>query len=763
MSDQKRLKEVTHFTFSAKQDSDEKSDVRGNVDDYDDEEDNRVHEEIKTANIKRFALVDTTSESSELAHTHDEKRDEPAPSDRRGSCNESLPHSFIRESSCVSLSVTSEIVPSLSTRVDEVPPESTLGLMEKFSSLNAEQDFLKSLSSHDIRKEELKDILQAFSTFPNHTVSSEIGNENMEVSVLKPIHDNAPDNKVTSVHPQRVLQKRKNPLAELYYRGINRRKNLEENLKAIREAQVKELENCTFQPIITKRGRSVRHSSSHSGYYRHNTHLRQRLLLETWRSERNEQCRPIPVISKGSENIVRRVRGGSAPVIPASERLYMDSARRRCRIEEEEEKPKKPVVVRTLDDVKAHVDGLYLSEEKRKLALQKLRDEMEKNTYQTPLHVNSKDVVNRLTQGKPKSKCYHLENEDDVRFKPKLSSTTKVLSVCARKRRLEKWYRFWCQYQNSKELPQCAIFEKIRDALQGETFPDGLSLDVFCIALDKYEETHGTQLWHSILPPSEPHLNEELTFVPKVNPYKRKESSSSIHQRLFQVAKTRQMASKKKDQMQREAEFLAEEKRRKKLQLWSAQNSKVKEKTRSVGVEMSHTTSLRRELTQNADFSSGVGSSSLSQVSSSSSLEHMEPIFASELVPEKCALLNLLNAADDLRNLIDEPNEIDIHFSPSPSSNLNGLQTEVNPQSHSFTSTVEIEMEVETDSAVPPVLPCKQQKPKRLTDMQVSTDILLECALSRRTWSADVSTRRREQCENRRRLKEVGKTLYQRM
>ncbi|KAH9597612.1 hypothetical protein LSM04_004787 [Trypanosoma melophagium] len=764
MSDQVTHRESIHFTSSAKHHTDEKSEVGENNDDYDDE-DNCAHYKNAKLGIKRFSLLDTTSESSEAAHTHDEKPDESAPRNMRGSCDESLPRSFIREPSCVSLSMTSEIVPSLSTRANEVPPESTQGLIEKSYSPNVIHTFGTSQAPHDMQEEELEHVFQAFSTIPTHTVSNGIESENMEVTVSKSFHDNAPDNRGTSVYSERIRKRRKNPLADLYYRGIKRKKKLDENLEAIREAQTRDLENCTFKPIITKRGRLIRHCSTRSGYYKHNTQLRQRLLLEAWRSETTEECRPIPVISKGSENIVRRVRGGSAPVLPASERLYLDSARRQCRIGEEDTTQKKPVVVRTLDDVKAHVDGLYLYEERRKLALQKLREEMEKSTSQESLHVNTKDVVKRLTQDRAKAKYDPLE-KGDVSFKPKLSSTTNALILCARRRRLEKWYHFWCKHENSKELPQCAIFEKIRDALQGKTFPDGLSLDIFCNTLEKFEKIHGTQLWHSILPPSEPYLNKELTFAPKINPYKREESSSSIHQRLFQVAKTKQITSKRKEQMQREAEFLAEEKRRKKLQVWSARNSKVKERTENVDVKMSLTPFLRRELAQNADFSCGVGSPSLSQLSSSSSSfssGQIETTFTTKSVPEKCAFLKLLNAADDLRNLIDEPNEIDIHYSPSPPSNLDSLQVEINPQPHSFTSTVEIAIEVETDSAVLSVLPPKQKKPQRLTDIQVSTDILLECALSRRTWSADVSTRKQQECENRRRLKEVGKVLYQMM
>ncbi|RNF01877.1 hypothetical protein TraAM80_06718 [Trypanosoma rangeli] len=569
-------------------------------------------------------------------------------------------------------------------------------------------------------------------------------------------------------HPLHSPQGRKDCLVELYYRGVKTRNKLEEKWATIRAARENAFKAYSFQPTITKRAKAIPRRGNIPRCSKHDTRLCQHLLLEAWKPEADGQCQPIPTISKGSERIVRRVRGNSATVIPVEERLHLDSARRRYRMEEEAVKPQISLVKRTPDDIKAHIDRLYMYEARRQLALHKLREELDAGRCQASLHVNGEDVVGRLVKPMEKTRCRHSMDEEELCFAPQLSSGTEELSLRARRRRVDEWYMFFTRRRHEDAFLPNAVAEKIREALRQADLSRDFSRTAFGLALDEYEKKHGAQLWHLTPPPLAPTPNEELTFAPRINNCRRsQESAQTAHERLFSAAKKQQLAVKEEEERVRLEDVLKERRRKEKQQrqgrqarALSAKKTKLLEKPGSTEEEGRSSPSLLPPSDSPPSIADASDECEVFVVSPTS--DTSGPSDSTSLpveVPTMSAFSHVLDAAKQLQNLIDAPEEGEENSMSSFSPRREEASFVECPEPVLLGDTPQV-------AAAPPESSASRvcgSKSRALKKMRVSTDILLECALSRLTWSADVATRRREWRESRRRLQGVGKMLYQKM
>ncbi|KAF8282720.1 hypothetical protein TcYC6_0022070 [Trypanosoma cruzi] len=729
---------------------------------------------MPTREIKNFFAVETDSEGSGSRRVDIEGSSEPCLK-RLGI---SLSHGLLPAS------VKDFVIPSSSDsftslrvspkRADDVHLDDTentegekrrlpVGDQSNTSCLGSGDDAEKTPSRHELQTSL---VIPPESTFMNHDGRQQALESRKSLLMAEGIPVGNFSHRSQPSH-----QRRKDCLVELYYRGVKTRKQLEEKLESIRAARENEFKAYSFQPKITNRAKAISRSGSVPGCYERGTRLRQRLLLEAWRSESEGQCQSAPKISKGSERIVRRVRGNSAPVIPVEERLHLDAARRRCRMAEDEEGVKQQIssVKRTAGDIKIHIDRLYMYEEKRQLALRKLREETGVGHSQMPLYVSSEDVVRRLSKPLKKSRRDHSV-EENLLFAPQLSPVTEELSLRARRRRMDDWYLFFTHRHGEGVFPPNAVAEKIREALQQAGLLGAFSRRAFGMALDEYEKRNGLQLWHSTPPPSTPPLNEELTFVPRINSQRNLQAHAQMaHERLFSAAKQQQLAVKEEERM-RQKELLEEEKKRRKRQQRQQQQFRALSREKMKSLEIISTAGDERRsppssLVQSkslqgiADLSCDSETSVVSPESVSSSPSN--PSFMSVAVKSASSCPNLLAAAEQLRQLIDSPadterNNIKPGFFQEdevPCADNNNKPACV-PADTS---------ELVFASPEPPVLRVHKKKSDTFANTRVSTDLLLECALSRLVWPADVATRRREWCKGRRRLQRVGKMLYQNM
>ncbi|KEG11981.1 hypothetical protein DQ04_02101150 [Trypanosoma grayi] len=722
--------------------------------------DDTVMEKMPAVVIKKFSVLETDTISNDSSHIHADGDSGRGSSDIRMSHGEIPPLPSNNDRGEASLPRNAGIVSVPPIVLDEGQKNeghsgTELPCLSHSGSLRAYHQTSSGMGRGD-ETEANRPRTMANDTFWRASVEKR-KTQQKETIPISPPNENIESDKAVNKLRQ-VCLKQGNRLADLYYRGVKMKQELEEKCNAIRSARENELNSCSFHPEITKQARTLQRCGSVPECYKPNAHLRQRLLLEAWKSEAVEECRPTPMISKGSERIVRRVRGSGAPVVPVEERLHMDSDRRRCRREEDIEIHKPPVVTRTRDDVKAHIDSLYAYEAKRQLTLQKLRGEVDARLCQAPFRVSSNDVVERLVQTLPRTKCDHTAEEKLV-FAPRLNPSTEELSLRARRRRLKEWYQYLSQETcHGPYSPlYCAAIENIRDVVRQANLPYNYSLDVFCSTLDHYEQTHGPQLWHSTPPPLEPHLNEELTFVPRVNNQKKPiESSQAAHERLFSKAKEKQQALKLQEQIQQQAASAEEKKRKEKMRSWSRKSAKIVEKADRREIVTSHTFSLQRKFSRTLNLSCEYGPFSSSRFSASCGDAEASP----EALPpsEVCSLSPVLGAAEELRNLIDAPEATDANRALILSASCDNLPAEDDAVSCCVPVTIMGEQS-------PSVLPTSREippKPRRAVCDLVTTDLLMECALSRFLWSADVTLRRREWCESRRRLQQVGKALYQR-
>ncbi|EKF30842.1 hypothetical protein MOQ_005331 [Trypanosoma cruzi marinkellei] len=729
---------------------------------------------MPTREIKNFFAIDTDSEGSGSRHMDIKESSEPRP--KRLGISHS--HGFLP------VSVKKFAIPSSSdsfsslrvspNRADDVHLDDTenaegekrrpsVGDQSNTSCLVSGDDAEETPSRHEFQTSL---VIPREGTFMNHDGNRQV----LESRKSQPMAEDIPVGNLAHRSP-RSHQQRKDCLVELYYRGVKTRKQLEEKLESIRAARENEFKAYSFQPKITNRAKAISRSGSFPGCYERDTRLRQRLLLEAWRSESEGQCQSTPKISKGSERIVRRVRGNSAPVIPVEERLHLDAARRRCRMAEDEEGVKQQIssVKRTAGDIKIHIDRLYMYEEKRQLALRKLREETGVGRSQMPLYVSSEDVVRRLSNPLKKSRRDHSV-EENLRFAPQLSPVTEELSLRSRRRRIDDWYLFFTHRHGEGVFPPNAVAEKIREALQQADLLGSFSRRAFGMALDAYEKRNGLQLWHSTPPPSAPPLNEELTFVPRINSQRNLQAHTQMaHERLFSAAKQQQLAVKEEERM-RQKELLEEEEKRRRRQQRQQQQFRAlsREKMKSlegIGSAGDEKRSPPSSLVQSKN-SQGIADpscdSETSVVSSESVISSLsDPSSMSVAIKSASSLPNLLAAAEQLRQLIDSPAETERNNTKPLFFQRDAVLCADNNNKPACVPADTSELIVTPSE--PTVLRVQKKKNHNFTSTCVSTDLLLECALSRLVWPADVATRRREWCKCRRRLQRVGKMLYQNM
>ncbi|RNF12156.1 uncharacterized protein Tco025E_06496 [Trypanosoma conorhini] len=722
----------------------------------------------------KFFAIETSSEGSGSSHVALEGHHERCLAGGGACHSDDVSLSLLKELAFTSSSESSEGVPVSPTRADDVPLDNMDDAVEreKRGLPVCDQNHGPFLDS-GLKEEESPDrhLPQAPLAVPLESTSVDCGEKRKLVEASETLF--FPTQHVPAGGPMQcsrcLPQGRKDCLVELYYRGVTTRRRLEEKWATIRAARENAFKAYSFQPKITNKAKAIPRRGKIPGCYEHDKHLRQRLILEAWKSESDGQCQPTPTISKGSERIVRRVRGNSAPVIPVEERLHLDSDRRRCRMEEEAVKQQIYWVKRTPGDIKAHIDRLYMCEVNRQFALQKLREEVDAGRRQAPLHVSGADVVRRLARPLERTRRGRCMDEEKQPFAPQLFSGTDELRRRARRRRVDAWYLFFTQRRHEGAFPPNAIAEKIREALEHADLSGNFSRAAFGSALDEYEKRHGTQSWHSTPPPAAPALNEELTFAPKVNPRRSsQESAQAAHERLFSAVRKQQLTIQAEEARVRLEAALDEERRKQKQQRQQRQaralsNKKMKllESPSSAEEEGRRPplSLLPSETPQSiADDACVCESFIVSPTSDTSASLDSMPVLVE--LPTMSAFSHVLVAAQQLQSLLDAAEGRE---EKEGVSSVSPRQEAAPFAEHTRPVVIADTPQVANTRPEPSVSRgCGSQR-SAVKNMRVSTDLLLECALSRLTWSADVATRRREWSEGRRRLQGVGKMLYQKM
>ncbi|EAN77457.1 hypothetical protein, conserved [Trypanosoma brucei brucei TREU927] len=602
------------------------------------------------------------------------------------------------------------------------------------------------------------------SQLPPHLAAPKDSNNGLNLTDL-PTHTNSINcREEVAVPARRTKPKSENCLAKLYYSGMARRKRVEERLEILR-ARDKELRNCTFKPVITDLAKTMERPGAFPYCRSEEAQLRQRALLETWESKIEKECRPTPKISKGSEQIVQRVRSSSACVIPVADRLYMESARRQCRKQEEEEKGFQQTIPlrRSASDVNALIHRLYELEEKRVATIERKRGELWLDTKPKRRCENSEQLVERLYRPTPRRRrpC----KSEPILFSPQVNETTKELSLRANRRRLEQWHQLWSKVwkgygeKQERQIICCEhlmILKKIDDVARSSGLTGNCTLNDFCTAMEDYERTHGVQHWRLTPLPLKPHVNEDLTFSPVILPsHRERKGSPPAHQRLFEAAKAKQLQQREEERKRREEELRQEEKSRAVSRRASRRSSKQLDIKDPAEKGASAWPCSPTESVSSTDHSRGYKSVELSSLSPSSSPERMPVGFSP---PPVWLTPGLIEVAEDLKQLMDEPR------GGWSYAQLNHSRTKVDaPPDATLRPSPSVGPKRSGSNHRPLRAPQKKKKRRPVSEL-LSDELLLECAASRCSpFSWNVSARNREHRDSNRRLRNMGKLLYHKM
>ncbi|KAG8346932.1 hypothetical protein TRVL_02236 [Trypanosoma vivax] len=563
-------------------------------------------------------------------------------------------------------------------------------------------------------------------------------------------------------------------MASLYYNGMERMKRVEKRLQDLRSARDDTLLTCSFKPEITKFAQKMERVGKVPHCYEANTHLRQRMLLEAWGSKPEVECSPIPAISKGSERIVQRVRSQSAHVIPVSERLHLDSSRRRREREESAQKPD-TTLRRRPSEVKALIARFEAAEAKRQLNIERMREDAESSVCVLPVRANGDEVVKRLLEPTPgrRRKAY-VEVEQP--FAPQIRSISQELGLRARRRRLQQWYYFWRERteegQVSLEDTDGEIVQRINDILQLAGLDASCSIDDFCNALNKSEKINGVHRWHSSKPPVR-RVESELTFAPVIHSRPLKPSScSSVYERLSRSTKIKRLCNTPQVVQEvdaSEVKSLGKCGRRSKTLCSPALDCLKDGECQSVG-NSKPTRSLSSSC-QVPSAPAGVSDCQLVELSfvSLSSMESDER--------STHTMMSARKICSDSFTTAEEAQHI--ARASSASSEAQPLSTAFHKEKESHEEPLMLQsysqpfVDTEDSAFAPPAAITARRarrraktvrRSERLAEPPLSTDVLLECALgSCSSWSSGLAGWRLNRLKRRRRLRMVGKLLYQNM
>ncbi|PWU91476.1 hypothetical protein C4B63_43g132 [Trypanosoma cruzi] len=252
---------------------------------------------IPTREIKHFFAIETDSEGSGSCRVDIEGSSEPCLKRLGISFSHGLPPASVKDFVIPSSSdsfTSRRVSPKRAEDVYLDDMENTeggkrrlpVGDQSNISSLGSGGDAEKTPSRHELQTSL---VIPPESTFMNHDGKQQA----LESRKSLLMAENIPVGNF-SHRSQPSHQRRKDCLIELYYRGVKKRKQLEEKLEIIRAARENEFKAYSFQPKITNRAKAIPRSGSVPGCYERDTRLRQRLLLEAWRSESEGQCQSAP-------------------------------------------------------------------------------------------------------------------------------------------------------------------------------------------------------------------------------------------------------------------------------------------------------------------------------------------------------------------------------------------------------------------------------------------------------------------------------------
>ncbi|KPA78420.1 hypothetical protein ABB37_06523 [Leptomonas pyrrhocoris] len=379
----------------------------------------------------------------------------------------------------------------------------------------------------------------------------------------------------------------------LYERGLKGLKRAEEKREELR-AKLEEAERSatTFHPVISPRARALKRDarlgSAASAEQEMSPQLRHRLQLLELPDEAAATCRHSPRISATSERIVRGCRErSSGAAVPAGDRLYQDYFNRQEAMEtaQQEMPPSQPpVVVRSQREIAAHIASLYEFEEHRRRAIANAREAPLPAAPKAPLqvYVDPTDLVRRLTRAatpSPRRLALTRQTSDECTFQPQPNPNAAELARVARQRGLRRWVR---HFSGSETLTLSALLDYTGPASreaqcvaavlsQRCSLQSAWTVEELVAAFEGAEDVAVEQLWRRYPPTGEgtSSTTVDLTFHPALNVHSAaivesmepEQRCGPTYDRLFLVAKSKQLAQKQQELEAEQATLEAEQRR----------------------------------------------------------------------------------------------------------------------------------------------------------------------------------------------------------